>query len=80
MTKTQIIKIFEKFLKKHNAYDAYCEVMRDRYCDTLKKLMSTSNPYNFVGGYFPWDETCMGEDYWSDLNDEWCIFLEKNKL
>lgn len=79
MKKQQAIRIFKKFLKKNNAYDEYCMAMRDKYNDILKKLISTSSPYNYVGGFFAWDDTIMSEDYWSNLNDDWGMFLQNNK-
>lgn len=79
MASQKTLKVFKKFLEKHDAYDAYCEAMRDRYNDILEKLMSTSNPYNYVGGFFSWSNTVMKEDYWSDLDDDWSMFLKHNK-
>ena len=78
MRKNQTIRIFKKFLKKHDAYNDYCEEMHKTYGDIFTKLMKNYAPYNFVSGHFAWNRTSMDEDYWSDLNDDWIMFLERN--
>jgi len=76
MKNTCIIRIFKKFLIKHRAYEAYCEAMNEECDNIYAKLMKSDNPYNFVGGYFSWEETAKENDFWADLDDEWNMFLD----
>jgi hypothetical protein len=78
MNNTRIIKLFKKFLIKHKAYEAYCVEMEERYNNIYAKLMKSSNPYNFIAGYFPWSQVTMSEEFWEDLDYEWSIFLQHN--
>jgi len=75
MTNQKIIRIFKKFLKKHDVYGEYCAEMKSRCDDIYKRLLGMPNAHSFTGEPFSWDETEMGSDYWQEIDAEWIRFL-----
>lgn len=77
------IKLFVRFLKEYNAYEAFLFNRKNskgadkRFEEKIKAKQII--PHDFLLDAFPWFYTREGEAYWDDLHMAWQYYLDFKK-
>ena len=74
------IKFFIKFLKQNNAFYNYLEKFNYDYVKMTIGLTWCSRKERFLDGYFVFDTTKEGFNYWKKLNDKYLQILKTRQL
>lgn len=73
-----LLKCLYKLLKKYDCLESYLTYMQ-LHCNNwnnyaIEKLLCNSiktTPRSMVNGFFIWNDTSEGHNFWSLINDEW---------
>ena len=80
-----LLKIFIKFLKNKHIVHSYffnfsnSPIGQLSFSYFISKICNVSFGAQLVYSAFAWYKTKEGNDFWSDIEDEWIVIWEKTK-
>jgi len=82
------INIFKNFLINNDSYYSFLNNISHRYDMSINDINFRefilnnykSTPSNYIDYLLTWSDTREGSEYWSDMNEKWKIFCEKQNL
>lgn len=79
MSQKEIISEFKQFLKSRRAWSKWVRNKKSSINEHESEffMRNAHQPNMFIAAAFTWEDTPEGDDFWSDLDDQWTIRMSE---